>query len=438
MVRVAFATMLIGAGCRFGFEPLDGSDSSGVGPSRTVSVSIVGEGAVISEPAGLACFGNCSATLAGDVVLTAHALDGWEVASWSSESSGCTGTSCTLTGSDASDVVLAFRRAAIITNRAFVTSGQFDGNLGGRTGADGLCQTYADSASLGGTFRALLATSTETATQSFSGSRGWVRFDGAPVADLVADLVALKLDFPVLFDETGAIDGGKAWTGVTNIAAASTDSCLDWTSPMSGMMSKVGATDQIGLNAVSDTGMPLCSSTHSLYCFETGGVTPAPAIVRIPIGRYLFTTQSQLTLGGGIAAADALCTSEAAAAGLPGEYMAMMATSTQSIRDRLGSLMGPWRRPDDVVVAVADLANATQFRAPIHGTPTGALSVHTIWLGASGGNALTTLGTQTCGDWTLTTGTGLEGTNDNVRINQLFGGNSRPCSSPARVICLQR
>ena len=57
--------------------------------------------------------------------------------------------------------------------RVFVTSTTYKGNLGGLAGADAKCQTRANAASLGGTWKAWLSDSTTSAasrlTQSVSG-----------------------------------------------------------------------------------------------------------------------------------------------------------------------------------------------------------------------------------------------------------------------------
>src|SRR5690348_11017356 len=66
-------------------------------------------------------------------------------------------------------------------NRAFVTRSVLPGNFGGIDVADGLCNTEASDAGLGGTFVAWLSTSAVDARDRLDGSRGWVRTDGLPV-----------------------------------------------------------------------------------------------------------------------------------------------------------------------------------------------------------------------------------------------------------------
>src|SRR5262249_21678466 len=76
--------------------------------------------------------------------------------------------------------------------------------LGGLAGADGLCATRAMAASLPGTYRAWLSTSTVNAKDRLAGARGWVRTDGLPFADTIADIVSGKILYPIRLDERGA------------------------------------------------------------------------------------------------------------------------------------------------------------------------------------------------------------------------------------------
>ena len=67
----------------------------------------------------------------------------------------------------------------------------------------------------------------------------------------------------------------------------------------------------------------------------------------------------------GIAAADALCTSEATAAGLPGTYRAFLATKQASAMSRFDLGGAPWVRVDGVVLATtASDFGAGNFLAP--------------------------------------------------------------------------
>ena len=82
-------------------------------------------------------------------------------------------------------------------NIVFVTSIEYDGNLGGLGGADAACQSRAAFAGLPGTYVAWLSTPTVSAHSRIQG-RGWVRRDGRPFVDTIADLEQSKMLYPVL------------------------------------------------------------------------------------------------------------------------------------------------------------------------------------------------------------------------------------------------
>jgi len=79
--------------------------------------------------------------------------------------------------------------------KVFVTSGTFQGNLGGVSGADDLCIGQAAAADLSGTWRAWVSDTTRNAEiilQDFT----YTRIDGIKVADNKADLLDGSLDAP--------------------------------------------------------------------------------------------------------------------------------------------------------------------------------------------------------------------------------------------------
>lgn len=424
MRRVLPGLLIATSACRIGFDPLAGE--------RIITVTIEGEGAVASEPAGLACFGSCAARFDGVVALRSHPLDGWQLASWSPTCGDA--PTCVLDDPAITAITVRFERAAITANRVFVTRAQMNGDLGGRAGADLLCRDTAVGAGVTGTFRAFLSTSSQAAIDVLVGSRGWVRLDGAPVFDTIADLTSGRHPFPIVLDENSLPYSERVWTGSNADGTAAGQMCNDWTAS-TGATGIQGFSSQVGADAIDDQGDVACDQLRSLYCFEVGRTLAPPAVARVPIGRYIFTTESAFSLGpNGLARADALCAHEAAAAGLPGEYTAMLATSTESIRDRLGDLSGPWRRPDDVIVAVDELGATGLLRVPFLVSAGGAAVIDQVFLGA---DDLISRGTQTCGDWEVTSGNARAGSNDNTDLAHMFT-RTQPCSSARRLACLQR
>jgi len=127
--------------------------------------------------------------------------------------------------------------------RVFVTSLRYSANLRaeggqatGRASADAICQTLADAASLGGTFRAWLSTSDLDAIDHITGTGPWYRLDGAVAFPNHASLGTTP-QVPISIDEKlGHPDPFyESWTGTGvggHLAATSLSSptCLDWTS----------------------------------------------------------------------------------------------------------------------------------------------------------------------------------------------------------------
>jgi hypothetical protein len=103
----------------------------------------------------------------------------------------------------------------------------------GLDGGDGLCNAQAASASLPGTYRVLLATSTASAASRFNLDGGiWVRPDHVPIVAAASDLASDKLVAPISTDATGRhFDGAGQWAGAWSIGAAGDggSTCSDWT-----------------------------------------------------------------------------------------------------------------------------------------------------------------------------------------------------------------
>lgn len=368
----------------------------------TVKHAGTGNGRTISNPTGINCTADCTEGYkAGtSVTLTAGAAVGSSFDGWSGSCSG-TGT-CTVTMSQARSVTATFTKLA--PNIAFVTSTTHNGNLGGLTGADNICKARAAAAGLAGTYRAWLSTSTTNAVTRLGSARGWVRVDGKPLVDTIADLTTGKLIHPLRIDETGTDVGHARVTTGTNPdgkVSTTSDLCGNWTSSATGGYTRQGATDGLG-GLFTSIGGQTCGSAARLYCF---GVNRAAVVDVAPASTYrrAFTTEASFVPGGGLAAADALCAQEATAASLPGTYTALLATSTASAASRVSTSGSPWARLDGVHIAT--LASFTFVLSQWHVSPNLTADETTwygntgLWIGASSLSAKGTLAT-TCNNWT--------------------------------------
>jgi hypothetical protein len=181
-------------------------------------------------------------------------------------------------------------------------------------------------------------------------------------------------------------------------------------------------------------------------CFGVDHVaTVVPPLVD---ARRAFTTTGAFLPGGGLAAADALCQSEATSSSLPGTYHALLATTTASAISRFDTSAGakPWARLDNVLItptaaALVDPSLVRLDATPKHrdGSPT-----TLFW---SGANVPTVSGSaeNTCMDWTSTTGTlGVAGLPWDTGVLEWFsegsnGLNYHPCNTTfLSIICLQQ
>jgi hypothetical protein len=160
---------------------------------------------------------------------------------------------------------------AAIGRRAFVTAASWPPS-GGTSGADTTCQAAADAKTLGGTWRALIATTTVSAASRFSATGSpWVRLDGIPLAPTPDVLLnGQVLDAPLNLTETGSYRGSNpAQTGATSTTAlgAANSTCLDWSDATGANTQRVGLLNSITLY-FSTPIFQTCSSGGQLYCLE--------------------------------------------------------------------------------------------------------------------------------------------------------------------------
>jgi cysteine-rich repeat protein len=155
----------------------------------------------------------------------------------------------------------------------FVTSQEYDGNLGGFSGGDMRCQARAMAAGLPGTYMAWLGdgdTNTGPAqrfTLKFNGL--YVLPNGTKVADNWNALIDGSIDAAINITETGAMANGSETNVWTNVDPDGTHNdqfdCGTWTNnSQMGNRGSMTATN----NQWTDNGQASCSNTYRLYCFQ--------------------------------------------------------------------------------------------------------------------------------------------------------------------------
>ncbi len=281
-------------------------------------------------------------------------------------------------------------------NYAFVTSTvhaptTFGGEL---SGADAICAAAAGEAQLLGTYVAYLGSSTVRAPDRLGNARGWVRLDGAPVVDRVDDLTAGRLLHPIRVDELGEDVGDAAGPVATGADSSGNteDACTDWSSAGGGYTWGYSAATT---DFWTSTGFPdNCTTAVRLYCF---GIAYDAALEITPVqGRRAFVSVQAFVPGGGLAAADALCASEASLAGLSGTFRALLGSSTSTAASRFDLSGRTWVRVDGIALADTPLDfMAGNLTAPPNVTAVGTYTSGTVMTGGSPG-----LVSSTCSDWT--------------------------------------
>jgi hypothetical protein len=395
--------------------------------------------------------GSCTAKVAdgAPVTLTAAAGDASSMfIGWSGDCAGGT-SSCTLTMNKSMSVTAQFRPPA---NIVFTTATALPMPFGTTAGAaqaaaDAHCNLSATAAGLPGHYVAWLSTSTTNAISKLGAAHGWVRADGRPFTNTQSDLAAGTVFYP-----PGIAEDGKDIRAVFSIAATGTagngsvlsgDTCNDWTST-SGSTFGTGVPSggsRAWTNAPYSTS---CEGPFALYCFETSFNN---SVVAAAAGRIAFVSKGTLKPGPGVSRpdADAICQSEAHAAGLPGpssDYLALLATTGESAiaRFSVDSTSGTWVRPDGVLLAAkaSDIAATLPLLAPLDVAADGTyVGTGTPWTGSLGTN-LPGDATTTCNDWGSTANSG-----DGGQLEYTFHWfdeyrNSITCLAAEPVYCFQK
>jgi hypothetical protein len=241
---------------------------------------------------------------------------------------------------------------------------------------------------------------------------------------------------PISVNEAGTGVGARAAvTGTEAGGRWSQDSCGDWNDPMA--QGTLGSTVVVG-SLFTRGALFTCDGVleGSLLCFGTDRAVRVEP--RRSTGRLAFVSRGLFSSGGGVAAADALCQSEAAAAGLGGSFLAEMALADTLPEARFDLNGPPWVRPDGVLVA--DTAAAYFHDEFIRSPPTVTVQGEYrpeiyAWYGQD--RLGQTTADSTCANWASTTGTSgvLAFANSTAQLAVVVVG--EPCVNPHPVICLE-
>lgn len=172
--------------------------------------------------------------------------------------------------------------------RVFITSTPTNANLDGLSGADAKCQAAADTAKLGGTWKAWLSDIvTSASSRLIHHSTPYRRIDGELVANDWADLTDGNIAIPIEITEFNkkAVSTPRyniaVWTATNTDGTGSSNNCSNWTTSTSDsslVTGKYGFGVYANAGWTTVSGATRCDNLASLYCFEQTSTTdPVPA-----------------------------------------------------------------------------------------------------------------------------------------------------------------
>ncbi len=165
----------------------------------------------------------------------------------------------------------------------FSTSGTYQGNFGGLYFGDFICQNEANSQSLGGIWKAVMADGTTAATSHIL-IPGSV-YNNRPVSAGGSQLVSANaaafwgssFGYANNYNAAGTSPGsGNTWTGSTAAGLINAGlSCTNWTTNLNTSLAETGSDGNAG-NGIATSAANNCSNYYSLYCTnqQTSSATP--------------------------------------------------------------------------------------------------------------------------------------------------------------------
>jgi len=449
---VAFAAVAVTA-CSLqqpryrGADDVSSDDAARSRDLRVSTSSVPGTtstGTIRTSPEGTSCGADCWRFPEGTLVTVSYDSDpGSFLHRWGGDCIG-NATTCLVDMSLDHDVSAQFTPA----NLAFVTSGTSWPSAADPVGSvDQACAAAARAAGRPGTYVGWLGTARDSWSTRLASANGWVRTDGKVVATTREQIVVSQAHLPRLIYPLTVDEAGTPVPATTRVISGfAGDACNGWDATATGDVSAALAGGSwIGAGLVSPPVVDPCGTPEHLYCFQTD----YDAVVLPPVpaaGRLAFVDPLSHVPTGGVAELDALCSTDAKMFGLPGTFVALVATTTAPASSRLSTAGLPWVRTDGVpiVAAAADLfaSAGPQLIAPLDANNRGDSWPQQISTGAPDLHSLGTA-TTTCHDYTdgsAATGR-IRGDNTSPGV-RMFGGNEAfqgfdRCDGSTSIYCFQ-
>jgi hypothetical protein len=446
-------------GAAAGGRPPTGGATSGpaTGGSTSITLTLLfagkGSGTVTITPGNTVCTSptTCTAAFASGtaVTLTAKPTNaGATVTSVLGAWQGtCSGISRVCSFAINSNTNTTARFEPLTANLVFASSATFLGNLGGAAAYQTQCNKLATNAGInnatGDAYIAWMAASNYAPVTLLGSSRGWVRMDQLPwIDDMTNALASGAVYYPVAYDENGLRVIGYTFSGMNGSGAldAAQYACNDWSDTT--LNAHKGHT-HAGAKGwpYNNVGISSCNVASRVLCVMKGMSTPVS--LTAATGKKIYLTKSAWVPGGGLAAADTKCMTEAPASVTSAK--AILVASTRALTDVLGATT-VYVRPDGVRVGSgAEIAQAMNVNAPASiesavvqygsGAFVDPASAQLLWTGVS---RKLTPDKETCNDWTSNAATDAA-TGGGVATGWVAAGNNGgfACNNSASHVYLQ-
>ena len=162
--------------------------------------------------------------------------------------------------------------------RIFITSTTYQGDFGGLSAADSICNTRAQAAGLSKTYRSVLGSSALDVKNRFSGTESVYTYGDGNYHLVVSQLSNLwntnfvNLSYAISYDEYGDYSSSKAWSGsVATGEEGTAQSCEtignSWTSNNSLDTGTIGDSSAISADWI-ELMVDDCSQSYAIYCLS--------------------------------------------------------------------------------------------------------------------------------------------------------------------------
>jgi len=427
-------------------------------PSHTVTVNLQGPGTVNAD--GLTCVGStCSGSFVegSSVVLTASTQNGTNThfVHWMD---GCAsaGTSRTCTLSVTGPATVGAKFGNQTYNIIFTSSKLYPSTLGSAAAYDAKCNELATAAGIntlaGDGFMAWISDASSSAGPRLevnaAARKGFMRVDGEVVTYNLPQLSLLRvIYYPAMLTELGTPSTARhVWTGTLVDGSATSNNCMGWTDSSTSRFATLGFTGG-GPGVWTEAEVLDCARQLPIRCLGKTKDQSFPYLDAIPSdGKIMFLSVDTIGVnGGGAAAMDALCTSEASGTFPSKTFKAFVSRTTVPASDLVDSRYVYYRRESGAAVAsgAALRAGAPFLSGVWTRVDWGQVMDPDVraWTGSAAPNQVATLETS-CNDWTSSDAQAIALVGAPIDVGRVWNDQPTPranlCDKEMHVYCVEQ